>query len=297
MAYRYSMSRRLFVWFNYILLIGTAVLCLIPIVHMLALSFSPGWATDSGLVSLWPVHFTWKAYSFVVDKPEYFHAFWVSMKRILIGLPINMLLTVLAAYPLSRKIHKFKARRWYVIYFLIPMLFSGGLIPAYMIVAKTELINSIWALVLPGAVPIFNVILLMNFFRELPEELEESAFIDGAGFMTTLAYICLPLSKPALATLVLFCFVGHWNAWFDGILYMNRPENYPLQSYLQTIVIQADINVSMLGAEDVKRMFADIGQSNTRAAKIFIAMVPVLVLYPFLQKYFAKGILLGSVKG
>lgn len=297
MTFRFSWSRRLFIGFNYVLLIGTAIVCIIPILHMLALSFSPGWASDSGMVGLWPVAFTWKAYSFVVDKPEYFMAFWVSIKRIMLGLPINMLLTVLAAYPLSRKLHQFRARRWYVYYFLIPMLFGGGLIPTYMIVSKTELINTIWALVLPGAVPIFNVILLMNFFRELPEELEESAFIDGAGFLTTLVHICLPLAKPALATLVLFTFVGHWNSWFDGILYMNRSENYPLQSYLQTIVIQADLNVSMLGAEDVKRMFADIGQSNTRAAKIFIAMIPVLILYPFLQKYFAKGILLGSVKG
>jgi len=172
-------------------------------------------------------------------------------------------------------------------------LFSGGLIPYYMVIKSVGLLDSIWALVLPGAVPVFNVILLLNFFCGLPKELEEAAFIDGAGYFRTLAKIILPLSTPSLATILLLTVVTHWNSWFDGLILMNSPEHYPLQSYLQTIIIQKDFSeLTDLNAEALR----DISDRTVKAAQIFMGALPILVVYPFLQKYFMKGIVLGSVK-
>ena len=205
-----------------------------------------------------------------------------------------MLLTVITAYPLSKSKRVFRFRETYVWYYLITILFGGGLIPLYIVVRNTGLIDSIWALIIPSAVPVFNIILLQNFFKELPKEIEESAFMDGAGHWTSLGRIYLPLSKPALATLVLFVAVGHWNSWFDGLIFMNKPEHYPLQSYLQTVVVQRDLRVA--AARDIRDML-EVTERNSKAAQIFIAMLPILMVYPFLQKHFTKGIVLGSVKG
>jgi putative aldouronate transport system permease protein len=174
------------------------------------------------------------------------------------------------------------------------MLFSGGLIPWYMTIKMTGIIDTFWALLLPGAVPIFNVILLLNFFKSLPDEIEEAAEMDGAGRWQALWRIAVPLSAPAVATLTLFCIVTHWNSWFEGLILMNTPSHYPLQSYLQTVIVGRDL--SLLTSADIAR-WADISDRTSKAAQVFVAMVPVLLVYPFLQKYFAEGIVMGSVKG
>lgn len=159
------------------------------------------------------------------------------------------------------------------------------------------LIDSIWALILPGAVSVFSIIVLMNFFRELPKEIEEAAFIDGAGHWRTLWQIYFPLSIPALATLTLFNAVGHWNSWFDGLILMNNTQNYPLQSYLQTVVVRFDTELlSRLSTEEVK-MLGEISNRTTKSSQIFVASLPILIIYPFLQRYFMSGLVLGSVKG
>ncbi|MDD4140084.1 MAG: carbohydrate ABC transporter permease, partial [Eubacteriales bacterium] len=248
----------------------------------------------SGHVTLWPVEFTLSSYRFVTDTPAFGRAFGVSLQRVLLGMPINMLLTILVAYPLAKERRQFRARTFFVWFFLVTILFSGGLIPWYMVIRLTGLIDSIWALILPGAVPIFNVILMINFFRNIPPALEEAAYMDGAGHGTLLWRIYLPLSVPVIATVSLFVIVGHWNAWFDGLILMNSPSRYPLQSYLQTIIINPD--PKMLTERDLE-ILKVINNRTTRAAQIFIAMLPILVAYPFLQRYFTTGITLGSVKG
>jgi len=177
---------------------------------------------------------------------------------------------------------------------VITMLFSGGMIPWYITISKLNLLGSIWALVLPPAVPVFNVLVLMNFFRELPPELEEAAIIDGAGQWQTMMRIFLPLSVPSLATLTVFVTVAHWNSWFDGLILMSRAEQYPLQSYLQTIVIQR--SNTFLSLSDIKRLKL-VNERTSKSAQIFIGMLPILMVYPFFQKYFTKGLILGSVKG
>lgn len=287
-------GRKAFIIFNYSFLFLTALICIFPILHILAVSLSVNWAVEGGLVKLWPIGFTLKPYEFILTEPKFYNSFFVTLKRVGLGITINMLLTVLTAYPLSKSKKVFRFREAYVWYYLITILFAGGLIPLYIVVRNTGLIDTIWALIIPSAVPVYNIILLQNFFKELPKEIEESAFMDGAGHWTSLWRIYLPLSKPALATLVLFAAVGHWNSWFDGLIFMNKPEHYPLQSYLQTVVVQRDLRVA--AARDIRDML-EVTERNSKAAQIFIAMLPILMVYPFLQKHFTKGIVLGSVKG
>jgi putative aldouronate transport system permease protein len=271
-----------------------ALLCLFPIVHIMALSFSNATAAASGKVVIWPVDFTTQSYQFVLENPAFLKSFMVSLLRVLVGTPVNMILTILVAYPLSRTKAEFRARDFFAWFFIITVLFSGGLIPWYMVINQTGLIDSFWALIIPGALPVFNVILLANSFRSVPKELEEAAAMDGAGHWTILFKVLLPLSLPVLATVTLFVAVGHWNAWFDGLILMNSPDNYPLQSYLQTVVVNP--NPRMLTERDLD-LLKIISNRTTRAAQIFIAMIPILVVYPFLQRYFTSGIKLGSVKG
>lgn len=271
-----------------------ALLCAFPIVHTLALSLSSASAAASGRVTLWPVEFTTQAYRFVLENPAFIRSFGVSLLRVLVGVPVNMILTVLVAYPLSRSNAEFRARGFFAWFFLITVLFSGGLIPWYMVIGQTGLIDRFWALIIPGALPVFNVILLANSFRSIPKELEEAAAMDGAGHWTILLRVLLPLSLPILATLTLFVAVAHWNSWFDGLILMNSPAKYPLQSYLQTVVINPDPR--MLTERDLA-LLRLISNRTTRAAQIFIAMIPVLLVYPFLQRYFVTGLKLGSVKG
>ncbi|MCD9021724.1 carbohydrate ABC transporter permease [Cohnella silvisoli] len=290
-----SFGKMLFPIFNYTVLIAFALLCLLPMIHVLAISFSSGTAAAAGYVTLWPINFTFKAYEFVANKPEFIRSMIVSFKRVLIGVPIDMLLIILIAYPLSKDERMLSFRKAYIVFFMITILFGGGLIPWYMVIKMTGLIDSIFALILPGAVPVFSVIILLNFFRNLPKEIEEAAFIDGASHWYTLWKIYVPLSMPAIATLILFSSVGHWNSWFDGIILMNRTEHYPLQSYLQTVVVQQGL-LKMVTIQDTQT-FLEVSNRTNKAAQIFIGALPILLVYPFLQRYFMSGIVLGSVKG
>lgn len=289
-----STSRKVFLAFNYVLLIILGLTCFLPLLHVLALSFSSSAAATAGRVGLWPVEFTLGSYEYVARKPEFWRAAGISIARVLVGVPLQMIVTMLVAYPLSKENNKLMGRNIYLWYFVITMLFSGGLVPTYLTIDALGLIDSFWALILPGLVPIFNIILLLNFFRSLPRDIEEAAQIDGASYWTCLWRIFVPLSKPAMATLILFSAVGHWNAWFDGLIYMNKTVNYPLQSYLQTVVVAKDM--SMITSAEFASL-KEVSDRTNKAAQVFLAMIPIVCVYPFLQKYFTKGIVMGSVKG
>ena len=269
--------------------------CVVPILNLLAISFSSSQAIIENRVGLLPVNFTTKAYQYVLNNEKFWTSSIVSLKRVLIGLPLNIIMIVLVAYPLSKTDHAFPARKFYVAFMLTVMLFNGGLMPTYFIVAKTGLIDTVWSLLLPGAVPIFSCIVLMNFFRGIPEQLEEAARLDGANQLQILTKVYLPLSKPSLATVALFSLVQHWNSWFDGLIYSNYTYNYPLQSYLQTLVAS---NTQALLTGDLKSFMEmmDINDTNMKAAQIFISIIPLMVIYPFLQQYFTTGLTVGSVK-
>lgn len=291
-----SLGRKLFHTFNYTFLLLTSLLCVLPFVNLLAVSFSGSAAVSAGEVVFWPVDFTTAAYEFALEGGEFIGSLWISVQRVLLGTIVNLVLMVLTAYPLSKTKDKVAGRNLYMTFFVITMLFNGGLIPSYLIVVETGLIDSIWSLILPGALPVFSMIILMNFLRGLPEEIEESATIDGAGPMQILLRILLPLLKPALATVGLFSIVGHWNSWFDGIIYMNNPANYPLQSYLQTLLLSFE-QLMMRAGRDYTQLLAMLNVRTGRAAQLFLAAIPIMLIYPFLQKYFTTGLVLGSVKG
>ncbi len=293
---RKSKGRKVFLCLNYVIVAVITLSCMIPLLNLLAMSFSSSQAIIENRVFLLPVDFTTRAYEYVLKNKEFWTSVMVSAKRVLLGVPLNVVMTILVAYPLSKSDHAFPARKYYVAFMLVAMLFNGGLMPTYFIVAKTGLIDTIWSLVLPGAVPIFSCIVLMNFFRGIPEELEESARLDGANQFQVLIRIFLPLSKPSIATVTLFSLIWHWNSWFEGLIYSNYTQNYPLQSYLQTLVVST---TEALRTSDLKTIMelTQVNDTNMKSAQIFISVIPLMLVYPFLQKYFTTGLTLGSVKG
>lgn len=286
-------ARKIFNVLNILFFVLCSVVCLVPIIYILSMSFSSSTAVSAGRVTLFPVEFTLKSYEYVLQKSEFWSAFLIAIERVILGVAINMIMVILAAFPLSKAKKDFSSRSFFVWFFMITMLFSGGMIPTFMIVKYTGLLNTIWALVLPGAVPVFNMVLLMNFFKAVPRELEESAFIDGAGYFRILIKIYLPISLPAIATLVVFTMVSHWNSWFDGMIYMSDAKNYPLQTYLQSILVSTNTKLMTKAQAELLRLISD---RTLKAAQVFIAMIPILLVYPFLQKYFVAGMTLGSVK-
>jgi len=223
-------------------------------------------------------------------------AFWISIQRVVLGVGLNMFLLVTTSYPLSKPKSRFLGRNIYMGFYVITMLFGGGLIPWYILMLNLGLFDSIWALVLPLGLPVTSMLILMNFMRNLPGELEEAALIDGAGHFTVLFVVLLPILKPALATVALFAFVFHWNDWLSGMLFMNDPANYPLQTYLQTLLVNFRDLMRMAGG-DYLVILSRLNEQSGRAAQLFLGLVPLMVVYPFLQKYFTRGLVLGSVKG
>jgi len=292
-----SVSRKIFVAGNAFLLSLITFLCISPLLHLLAVSLSSNHYALAGMVSFWPRGFTTSAYAFLSGQSAFFDALFISIQRVVLGTSISMAIVILVAYPLSKEVEVFRARTVYAWFFAITMFFGGGLIPTFFVISRVGIINSIWALVLPGAVNVWNAVMLLNFFRGVPKELEEAARIDGASHITTMIRIYLPLSLPAIATILLFTVVGHWNAWFDGLIYMTNPANYPLQTYLATLVMEADTTArNLMSVEDILRL-ADVSDLTVRIAQIFLGALPIMAVYPFLQRFFIKGIVIGSVKG
>ena len=289
-----NLGRRVFVRFNYIFCILVGFICIIPVLHVFALSFSSQNAVFSGHVSLLPVEFTLDNYNLVVRDMQFYKAYLVSIIRCILGLSVSLFLIVLAAYPMSLRRTMFPARSFFVYFFLITMIFNGGMIPTFIVVKAVGLMDSIWALVLPVAVNTYFLILLMNFMKSLPESLTESAFIDGAGHWRALYKIVFPLCKPSVATISLFIILLHWNSWFDGSIYIQTPDLKPLQTYLRSIIIVDATLYDQAGyLEDI---MGNVSADGANGAKIFLAMLPIMCIYPFLQKHFAKGIIRGSVK-
>ncbi|TLS53655.1 carbohydrate ABC transporter permease [Paenibacillus antri] len=293
MVGRGTWSMRIFQIMNYSFLTLLAIVCVLPLIHLFAISLSSNSAATAGEVFLWPVDFTTKSYEFVLSESAFMKAMGVTLLRVLLGVSLNMALTILVAYPLSKDASALTGRTVYVWIFVFTMLFSGGIIPMYMTMRLLGLLDTVWVLVLHAAVPVFNVVILLNFFRNLPKELEEAALIDGAGHWRIMWSIFVPLSAASIATVTLFAIVMHWNSWFDGILFMNSPDNYPLQSYLYTVVVGMQAIISSSTDLELLEMVSD---RTAKAAQLFVGALPVLIVYPFLQRHFTKGIVLGSVK-
>ena len=275
------------------ILVVMALVCFLPFWYIICQSFSSNEAIRAGKVGLLPVDFTWNSYLYVLQRAPFWKAFGITIVRVVLGLPLNLFMIITAAYPLSKDNHKFKARSIYVWIFFLTMLFNGGMIPTYLLVNNLHMTDTVWSLILPGCINVFNMLLVLSFFRQLPDELEEAAAIDGAGHWRILWKIFVPISLPVIATVTLFTLVQHWNSWFDGMIYM-KTENYPLQTYLRSIII--NFNFTNLSPEEQKRL-SQFNEDGLKSAQMIIGVIPILMVYPFLQQYFVAGITLGRVKG
>jgi putative aldouronate transport system permease protein len=290
-----SISSRIFDLLIYIVLILAGLSCVLPLIHVLSISLSDKAAVGGGLVKLWPVRPTLAAYDRLIREAAFFRAAWISIMRTTIGTVLNMTLTALVAYPLAQSPRRLKYRNILMAVVIITMYFNAGLIPTYMVVRKVGLLNTFWSMIFPMALPVWNVVLLMNFFRSQPYELEEAALIDGATPPQIAWHVALPIAQPALATLTLFCIISHWNQWFDALIYLNSPKMYPLQTYLYGQIVGSDIQTLLnRNREELAEYY---NQETLRAAQIFLATLPIIVVYPLLQRHFVTGIVIGSVKG
>ena len=251
-------------------------------------------AAEGGLVTIYPIGSNVKSYSLIMGDSAFWNSFWISIKRVVIGTVWTMVVLIMMSYPLAKSKTEYKPRNVLMWILVFCMLFNGGTIPWFITVKNYGMIDTMAALVLAGSVPVFNVLLMMNFFRGIPGDLEEAARVDGAGPWRILWQIVVPCSKPVIATIVLFTSVGYWNEYFQGLVLMNKETNYPLQTYIRQISVQIPVGVT-LTAEQYQQL-AQNSNKSLEAAKVFIALVPMLIVYPFLQKYFVTGITLGAVK-
>lgn len=276
---------------NVVFLLVCSFAFLYPMWYVLVSSFSDPYAIASGQVTFWPIDFTIDAYKLVFDDDRIWSSYGNTMIYVVAGTLINLVLTTMGAYPLSRTNLPGKSVLMALIVFT--MFFSGGLIPSYLNVRELGLYDTYWAILLPGAVSAFNLIVMRTFFQSIPEGLIESAKIDGANDFRILWQMVLPLSMPVIAVMTLFYAVSHWNSWFSAMIYLQDPNLYPLQLILREILIQSSAQNMLSGAtqDAVFRMSEAI-----KYATIIVATVPILVIYPFLQKYFVKGVMIGAIK-
>ena len=284
-----TVGEKWFQVFNYVLLGAIGLMAVLPFINILAQSLSSHNAVMGGLVSLLPVDFTWSAYRLVMGDNTFFHAMWISVQRTVAGALLGVFITALLAYPLSKRY--IRGRNTILFFLVFSILFNGGIIPTFFIIRWLHLLDTIWVLILPTTVAVFHVIIMKNFFQAVPFELEESAKIDGCSNLGIFFRIIIPLSMPVIATIILFKAVMHWNSFFDAVLYVSDKSLYPLQVYVRDLISynQSSMNLEL----DAER----VASESLKAAALFVSMVPILVVYPFMQKYFTKGIMLGSVKG
>jgi putative aldouronate transport system permease protein len=279
-------------------LISFSILILVivayPLYFVVIASFSNPEAVLGGKLSFWPVGFNIESYKMILDEPRIWLGYRNSILYTILGTVINLILTTLAAFPLSRKDMPYRRLLTFVITFT--MLFGGGMIPVYMVVRGLNITDTIWAMVIPNAIATYNMLVMKNYFQSsIPEELHEAAAIDGCGPFQSLLKVVLPLSRPILAVITLFYAVGHWNAFFNAIIYLRDQKLYPLQIVLREIMLQNSLEA--VGG-DMTGMYEKVMRGETmKYAVIIVASVPVLLFYPLVQKYFTKGIMVGAIKG
>lgn len=291
-----SVISRIRIAVTYAVVILLALLCLLPLWNMVCISFSDAAMVAANRVFFVPVKFTSRAYAKILEDSQFWRSFGISVLRVVLGLVLQLSMILLLAYPLSKSEQEFKGRNLCMGFLVFSMLFSGGMIPTYLVVKELKLLNTIWALLLPTAVPVANVIMVMNFFAGIPKSLEEAAIIDGATPMQVLLKVFIPCSKPSIATMALFSIVGHWNAFYTGLIYMTKVEKYPLMSYIHTLQIDlGKMAESNMSAEELASLLSVSGK-NLNAAKVVVSTVPLLLIYPLLQKYLITGIVMGAVK-
>ena len=287
-----SIGDRIFKAITVMIVVFVAVCCLLPFLYIIAVSFSDKNAVLRNEVFLWPVHYDLTAYQSIFRNQSLVRSMWFTIVITIIYTLISILITVLCAYPLSRP--HLKLKKPLLIYVLFTMYFSGGMIPEYVNIKNLGLLDTAWALILPGCLSTYNMILVKSFFQNIPREVEESASIDGANDLVILVRIVLPLSKAMLATIALFYAVSRWNGFMDSLLYVTKESMYTLQVRLRQLIQSSQVTEFK---EDIPQNKEKVIAETIKAACMVFSMIPVMVLYPWLQKYFVKGVMIGSVKG
>ena len=284
---RVSTSRRVFEVANVIILLAISFVMLYPVIYVIAASFSEETAILRGDVVFIPVGAHVKAYQKVFQYPLLWRSYGNTLLYTVLGTAINLVLTILGAWSLSQK--KMVGRRFFTLMCTFTMFFNGGMIPTFLVIRELRLLNTIWAIILPGAVSTYNMILMRTFFMQIPQSLVEAAELDGCRDFGILIRIVLPLSLASLMTIGMFYAVAHWNSYFTAVLYLSKPELYPLQIILRQVVLMNEIVENASSTENVMA-------EGIKYATIVVAMLPMLCIYPFVQRYFVKGVLVGSVK-
>lgn len=294
-AIRESKGDRLFMFFIYLFLTLVLIAVAVPLIYIVSSSFSSPQAVTSGKVWLFPVDFTLDGYKAVFNNPQIGVGYLNSLFYTVVGTLINVTLTIMLAYPLAKK--SLYGRNFFMVLLVITMMFEGGLIPYYLVVKNLHLLDTRWAMILPGALGVFQVIVARTFFQTtIPDELAEAAELDGCSDIRFIFSIVLPLSKPIIAVMTLMYAVGHWNAYFDALIFLRNPDLFPLQIILRNILILNSVDASMMA--DVSQMQAQQGLKDLlKYSLIVVASLPVLIIYPFVQKHFVKGVMIGSLKG
>lgn len=284
-------ARLAFNIFNGIFMILVCVVTLYPFLFVLSASLSSPLFIAQGRVSIIPLGFTTQAYKMVFEYPMIWRSYFNTVYYTVFGTAINLALTIFAAYPLSRK--TFIGRKFFNMMIFFPIIFNVGMIPSFLVVNTLGMRNTVFAIVIPGAISGFNAIVMRTFFESIPDAIEESAKIDGATHMQILTRIILPLSLPSITTIGLFYAVGHWNSFFSAILYLRDQERQPIQIILRNIVIMNQTDTVMQSVDNDRAQVAE----SVKYATIMVATLPILLVYPFIQKYFVHGVMIGSVKG
>lgn len=285
---------KVFYFFNNILIGIIILIVLVPMINVLASSFSSPAAVNSGRVYLWPVDFTLEGYTRVFTYKDIWSSYGNTIFYTVIGTMINIAITLIAAYPLARKTLPFKG--FFMFLFTFTMMFSGGTIPRYLVVKELGMLNSRWSLLLPGALSVYNMIIARTFMQNIPDDLREAAQLDGCNDFRYFFTIVLPLSGTMISVLTLYYAVGHWNAYYDAFLFLNDRSKMPLQIILREILLTAQLNEASISDGETAAALA--GMSDLmKYSLIVVASAPILCLYPFLQKYFVKGVMIGSLKG
>lgn len=274
----------------YFILIVLSLLCLLPFLYVVAVSITPESEVLRRGIVIIPESFTFAAYKEVFISNGIGQAYKITLFRTIVGTALNVFFTVIAAYPLSKKY--LPGRSPFLLFIVFTMMFSGGLIPTYLLIRSLGMLNSPWVLIVPHLISAFNLVIIKGFFEQLPAEIEESARVDGASELQSLWKIILPLSMPVLATISLFYAVGHWNSYFDAIVYINDANLMPLQVVLRNILL----NIANQSAESMANT-GTVSQFAVQMAAVVVTTVPILIVYPFMQKHFTKGMLMGSIKG
>jgi putative aldouronate transport system permease protein len=288
-----SLGEKAFSVFNYLLFTLLGIITLVPFLNIIAKSFSSEAAVISGKVNIIPVEFQLGTYKYVLGNSQFLNSFKVSVFITVIGTFLSLIMTVVAAYPLSKQ--RLRGRSFFTLIYVFTMLFSGGLVPTYILMSNLKLVNKLPILILPSLISVYNLLIIKSYFESIPDSLEESAKLDGASNTTILFKIILPLSLPVFATIALFYAVGYWNNYFTAMIYITNPSLKPMQLYLKEMLYAASDVFLQINNKNI-----DANMNSTpeaiQAASIITATVPIVIVYPFLQKYFVKGVLIGSVK-